>query len=352
MITQRDVARAAGVSLPTAQLALNNHRRVSAQTKLKVQAAAKRLGYVPNHAARQLIRVRYGVGANPEISQFGVLSCLDAHKTGPLNPTSLAFLSGVEEGVADRSGVLVYLRQANAEAARRLADLTRAGTVEGWIAFGHVDDRLAASLDTLGCPWVVLGDHACSRPVHQATVDFRQMGRLAVRHLAGLGYRRIGFLGSHMRYVYAGEILAGYREAMRDAGLAVRTEAIMVCELDERLHPWAVECLTRFRRRGGSRAALVCAQPGESAAILSLCSELGIRVPEELGLVFCEMTDSLPFVPGVARVEASAVEAGRSAVALLADIAARKHPPMQRLLVTPRTVPGTSAAKREAKEER
>jgi hypothetical protein len=75
-------------------------------------------------------------------------------------------------------------------------------------------------------------------------------------------------------------------------------------------------------------------------------------VPEELGLVFCEMTDSLPFVPGVARVEASAVEAGRSAVALLAGIAARKHPPMQRLLVTPRTVPGTSAAKREAKEDR
>jgi DNA-binding LacI/PurR family transcriptional regulator len=351
MITQRDVARAAEVSLPTAQLALNNHRRVSAKTKLKVQAAAKRLGYVPNHAARQLIRVRYGATTPPEIRQFGVLSCLDAHKTGPLNPTDLAFLNGVEEGVAGRAGVLVYLRHANAETTRRLNDLTRAGMVEGWIAFGHIDDRVAVSLDALSCPWVVLGDHACSRPIHQASVDFRQMGRLAVRHLAGLGYRRIGFLGSHMRYVYAGEILAGYRDAMREADLALRAESILAGESEERLRPWAAECLARFRRCGGARAALVCAQPGESAALLSLCAEQGIRVPDELGIVFCEMTDSLPFVPGIARVEASAVEAGRSAVALLADIAARKHPPMQRLLVTPRTVPGTSAAEPVAKED-
>ncbi len=59
--------------------------------------------------------------------------------------------------------------------------------------------------------------------------------------------------------------------------------------------------------------------------------------------MFCEMSDSLPFVPGVTRVEGSAVEADRSAVSLLVDSAGEKGTPSRLLLVTPQIVRGTSA---------
>lgn len=54
--TSRDVARAAGVSRTTVSFVLNNapSARISAETRQRVLAAAKKLGYVPDASARTL----------------------------------------------------------------------------------------------------------------------------------------------------------------------------------------------------------------------------------------------------------------------------------------------------------
>jgi DNA-binding LacI/PurR family transcriptional regulator len=52
--TIRDVAHQAGVSVSLASLALNNKGRVSEETRQRIKAAAKELGYVPNFSARRL----------------------------------------------------------------------------------------------------------------------------------------------------------------------------------------------------------------------------------------------------------------------------------------------------------
>ena len=51
---------------------------------------------------------------------------------------------------------------------------------------GAVTEESVAGIEALHRPWVVLGDHHCTRPLHHVTVDFRTMGRLAVRQLAEL----------------------------------------------------------------------------------------------------------------------------------------------------------------------
>lgn len=54
MVTSHQVAKLAGVSQPTVSRALRDSSKVSAQTKLKVRAAAEALGYVPSDAGRAL----------------------------------------------------------------------------------------------------------------------------------------------------------------------------------------------------------------------------------------------------------------------------------------------------------
>lgn len=346
MISQLDVAKAAGVSPTTASLALNNHPRVSAKTTLHVQTVAKRLGYVPNHAARQLIRSRFGTSPNADLHQIGVVSCMGPERSASLNPTDMAFLNGVEQGVAARSGVLVYLRRTDEESAKRLTHLTSSGTVEGWITFGWVDDEQAALLDGLARPWVALGDHGCSRPVHQVNLDFRLMGQLAVRRLVELGHRRIGFVGSRMRFAYSKEILAGFREAMGAAGLALPSETVLLREIGPGARSWLNEALAATRNLTSPPTAYVYAEPGQSVTVLSICSELGIRVPDETSLVFCEMSDGLPFSRDIARIEASAVEAGRAAVGLLMEVAAQRDAPPRQVLVAPQAVDGWTATGR------
>lgn len=56
-----DVAAVAGVSKATASRALNGSGLVADATALRVVAAAARLGYVPNRAARELARGRSGI---------------------------------------------------------------------------------------------------------------------------------------------------------------------------------------------------------------------------------------------------------------------------------------------------
>jgi LacI family transcriptional regulator len=54
MVTSFDVARLAGVSQPTVSRAMRGDPRVSGKTRVKVEAAARTLGYVPSAAGRAL----------------------------------------------------------------------------------------------------------------------------------------------------------------------------------------------------------------------------------------------------------------------------------------------------------
>lgn len=56
MVTIRDVAKEAGVSVATASRAMNNMSIVTPQTRAKIEAAAKKLEYVPHVGARSLTR--------------------------------------------------------------------------------------------------------------------------------------------------------------------------------------------------------------------------------------------------------------------------------------------------------
>lgn len=58
MVTIREVARAAGVSVATASRALNGLANVTPATREKIEAAAARLDYVPHSGARSLTRRR------------------------------------------------------------------------------------------------------------------------------------------------------------------------------------------------------------------------------------------------------------------------------------------------------
>ena len=58
MVTIRDVARKAGVSIASASRALNNLSIVSPETRDRIVEAARELKYVPHEGARSLTRRR------------------------------------------------------------------------------------------------------------------------------------------------------------------------------------------------------------------------------------------------------------------------------------------------------
>ena len=58
MATLRDVAERAGVTVTTVSRMLNGRVNVSAETRGKIEAAMRELGYQPNEMARSLAKKR------------------------------------------------------------------------------------------------------------------------------------------------------------------------------------------------------------------------------------------------------------------------------------------------------
>src|SRR5215468_1404927 len=124
-ITLRDVARAAGVSTASASRAIARPEVVSEQLRERILAAAGRLGYSPNLAARALVARRSGL----------VAMLLDA----PIEPLRAAALAAIERELA-RAGyaLLVATARGPEDALARSGDLLGRG-VEGVICWSAAD---------------------------------------------------------------------------------------------------------------------------------------------------------------------------------------------------------------------
>ena len=107
MLTSEEMARKLSVSLCTFSHALNGHPRVSERTRHRVMEAARENGFVPNHAARRLVRARF----KPKdscLSQVGFLF-LDDGEAAP-GPWCLLLLRGAEQALHEVDASLTFVR--------------------------------------------------------------------------------------------------------------------------------------------------------------------------------------------------------------------------------------------------
>ena len=92
--TIRDVARLAGVSIGTASKALNANGRLKQETRDKVRAVAREIGYRPNDMAQSLHRTRS--------MTVGIIS------TDSFGRFTLPILQALEEQFADQ-GIAIFM---------------------------------------------------------------------------------------------------------------------------------------------------------------------------------------------------------------------------------------------------
>jgi DNA-binding LacI/PurR family transcriptional regulator len=182
--TSADVARAAGVSRATVSYVLNGSAagRVGAGTRERVLEAARRLGYVPNAAARSLRAGRSGL----------VLMDTPNIVWGPL---FAEFLAELRAGLQERGYTAVLYGgteadQSSESAARRWAELRPAA-----VLFGVGTAVTAGTVELLkrsGTRAVISWGRARVPGAHWLRPDLAAVGEVAVRHLLERGRRRIG----------------------------------------------------------------------------------------------------------------------------------------------------------------
>jgi LacI family transcriptional regulator len=262
-VTLREVARAAGVSTASASRALARHGAVSADLRQRILAAADRLGYSPNLAARSLAARR-----------SGLVGLMVDNLAEPVIAEAAAALER-RLAAAGYGLVMVSARDSPGHALIALRELLSRGAEALVLAGSAHGQELAAELRARGLPWVALTEDLAGGAFAVDT-GRRRGAELAGRYLFDLGHRRVGVIAAMastaagVADALAGSDLAPLSPGTLAAGDAEAAQAAMQRLLDQEHPPTAVICGSDLYALAAVRACL-----GQGIAVPRAVSVIG-----------------------------------------------------------------------------
>lgn len=315
-----DVAALAGVSAGTVSRALSRPGMLSETTRTRVLAAADRLGYVANGAARALaMRRTFTVGAI--VPRFGRSSF----------PTMVQAL----EATLAAEGYTLLLsapeRQRGHDPALLRALLER-GVDAVALLGADQPPALFAALAAHQRPFVLLwAEHSALGPC--VGFDEAAAGAQLIAHLADLGHRSIGILsGSTADNERARRRLGGLTAAIARHGLQLHPRAVVETETGFAQGFAAMQTLLAQR---APVTALVCANDYLAAGALSALDQAGIAVPAQMSVASFNDNDFAAFLhPPLTTVRLPIQEIGEQAGRLLLACLRGETPPSPPMLPT------------------
>lgn len=271
--TAHDVARLAGVSQSAVSRAFTAGASVAPATRERILMAARELGYRPNAIARTLITRR-----------SRIVGLVMSYLENQFYPLVIERLSQALQ--RDGYHVLLFISE-TAEADAILADILQY-QVDGIVmASTTLSSGLAQDCAEAGIPVVLfnrvaqlgaLGRFSTS----SVTSQNREGGRLVGEMLVRTGQRRVAWLAGLENASTSLDREAGLLDALADAGLSLHARAVGRYDFAEARRA----VLELFRDPADRPDALFAANDHMAiAALETLRSELGLRVPQDVSVV-------------------------------------------------------------------
>ncbi|OLO93328.1 transcriptional regulator [Actinomyces naeslundii] len=268
-VTLSDVADAVGVSPQTVSRVLNNHPSVRPETRQKVLAAVRALGYEPNLAARSL--------ASGSSGAVGILL------TAGLSHGMASTFSAIARAVRERGGtfVLATADGSDSKSVRQALAHLHGYRVAATVVLAQRADVLAV-LSSQRRPGpivaIISGQYDFST---LSTVSINQAlgARLATEHLLAQGRTRPLHVTGDLTWQDASERLAAYQSVCAEAGLPGRWVGT---------DDWTGEAGARVARRLLDSGLPDAIFAGNDDIALGLCHELlaaGVRIPDDVAVI-------------------------------------------------------------------
>ena len=307
-VTIKDVARAAGVSVATASLALNNRSGVNADTRSKVLEVTRNLKYVASYSAQALVTQESGcIGLLiPEIQ----------------NPFYAAIVDNLSY-LAEENGFTLLLGITNnsSEQEKKYIHFFLSRRVQGVIVIPILNQvRTGRHLDMLrdaDVPIVFCTEryNDSSEPV--VMCDFEKGQYEITRYLVDRGLRDFWFVSVDTDAQYARLRYAGYVRALREANLPIRRERELLIDIPRFEQAYAQAGVFLEDRP----EAIICINDIMTMAIIRRLSESGLRIPEDISVVgFDDIMFSALISPPLTTVHQPIREICETTIRLLMEI--------------------------------
>jgi LacI family repressor for deo operon, udp, cdd, tsx, nupC, and nupG len=307
MATIKMVAEQAGVSTATVSRALSNPDIVVPETREKVRAAIKALGYAPNFAAKSLRQLRTSkiMVMVPDIS----------------NPFFSEVLRRAED-TAEQEGYSVLLGDTRDDENRetQFADMLLRKEADGLIFLGHrIPPSLAAVVQAKGvrAPIVNGCDFSPDFGVSSVHIDNGRAAQDAIALLQSMGHRRVGVIAGPVESNITRARLAG---AQRQAESARQPTHLRVHYADYTIEAGARET-ERMLTEPDRPTAIFCFSDEMAVGALAACRAQGLVCPDDLSIVgFDDIRYARYLNPPLTTVRQPMTQIGQTAVRLLLSI--------------------------------
>lgn len=310
----KEVAARAGVSTATVSRTLKQPDVVSPQTRERVMAAVRSLGYTPNSMARNLRTLR---------SELVLVLVPDIG-----NPFFSEIIQGMEQ-IAHANGYSLLLgdTQGNAEREMQYAERVTARqadgliTLNGQIPFANYRERLKKGA---GLPPIVNACEPASEPlVPHVGIDNREAASKAMQFLFELGHQRIGFVTGPMTSNLSKERLAGYRGALKAARIRADEQLIVSGDFTAESGSAATRVLLEMQRRP---TAIFCSNDEMAIGAIKVLREQHVQVPAQMSVIgFDDIPLSRFFDPALTTILQPKISIGRRAMEVLTEVIAGKQ---------------------------
>ncbi len=307
IVTIKDVAKLAGVSISTVSRVLNNSKPVSSEIRERVEKVIAETGYVPNPVARSLVMRR---------SQFiGVIvPNISNSKIGE-------YLNGIEEiGRMYEYDLLLCNSYGEVEEEIKYIELLRSKQVAGIIFITwKLEPKIVQLIEESRIPTVFISKNADEYDVISVGVDYFGAAYDVTQYLIDAGHKKIAFFRTSIEdHIHSSTIFRGYSKALRDNGIDVDMDMVLQGDSSGECGYSLMEKLLKSNHC--PTAVFSSSDEAAIGAIGAICDN-GLSVPEDISVAgFSDMEISSLIRPALTTVHHPLYDIGAVSIRSLVKI--------------------------------
>ncbi len=335
-VTIKDVAVLAGVSASTVSRTCKDSPSISSETKEKVRAAMKQLGYEPNFQARNL--------ASRNTRTIGIILPVSTREVYE-NSFYLEAIRGISQVCNQQRYIsTIVTGQDENEVFEAVRSMTRIGQADGFILlYSRQNDPVIEYLHREKLPYVLIGK-ACQYANQTVYIDNDNLlaGDEATEYLYQLGHRKIAYLGVDNTLMFSADRRNGYLLALARHGITPKPEYCVELPSITAEGYTPIHALLQSQDRP---TAMVVSDDILALTLERICMELGLSIPKDLSILsfnnslFARLTS-----PQLTSIDINSCQLGIEAAAQMISHIEQPQLPATKILVPHRLIERDSCA--------
>lgn len=273
-LTIRDIARMAGVSTTAVSFVLNGRSGVSDATRKKVQEIIQETGFTPNIHTRRLNLKR----------SFTVHVVMRQYDYSLFNLFAMDVLTGIFKESKLLGYSVIFTAVEKDTECSELMDAIHGKDSDGVIFIQVCNQAVIQLLREERFPYLCVDSHVPQDGnIPLLEVNYYDASYRAIRYLVEKGHRDIGFLFSDRHAEFHRHTLAGFTDALHDAGLACPPEWMQ--RVIHNIPQPATNAMEKMLSADHWPTAVFCASDTYAANAIRYVTKRGLRVPEDISFI-------------------------------------------------------------------